>query len=226
MSVAKSFENFIFLSEPFEENGKEYIVVKNPKTGTIRKVRWYRSETVRTKSVREVLGFAQGYITIFKGENEEWLEMSEARYHKIWGWYFPSQIEVPAILPVELTPVKLYWKDIAEDENTLRPVTKIKACVEAVLYPTDTKSTYQGTVGERIERELTVIKNIPKEGNKYGTTYFHILQDKDENIYIWATAAKNWAVGSVHTLRGTVKEHQKFRNELQTVLTRCMEVNK
>ena len=93
-------------------------------------------------------------------------------------------------------------------------------------YPTDTKSTYQGTVGERIERELTVIKNIPKEGSKYGTTYFHILQDKDENIYIWATAAKNWAVGSVHTLRGTVKEHQKFRNELQTVLTRCMEVNK
>lgn len=39
--VAKSFQNMEMLTEPFKENGKMYIKVRNPKTGTERKVRWY-----------------------------------------------------------------------------------------------------------------------------------------------------------------------------------------
>lgn len=39
--VAPSFQAFEVLSEPFFKNGKEYIKVKNPKTGTIREVRNY-----------------------------------------------------------------------------------------------------------------------------------------------------------------------------------------
>ena len=39
--VAKSFQNMEMLTEPFEENGRMYIKVRNPKTGTERKVRWY-----------------------------------------------------------------------------------------------------------------------------------------------------------------------------------------
>ena len=41
MSVAPSFQNFEFLSEPYEVSGKMYIRVRNPKTGTERQVRWY-----------------------------------------------------------------------------------------------------------------------------------------------------------------------------------------
>ena len=39
--VAPSFQTFEVMSEPFIKNGKEYIKVKNPKTGTVREVRNY-----------------------------------------------------------------------------------------------------------------------------------------------------------------------------------------
>ena len=39
--VAKSFQNMKQLGEPFNEKGKMYVNVKNEKSGTVRKVRWY-----------------------------------------------------------------------------------------------------------------------------------------------------------------------------------------
>ena len=39
MAVAKSFKNFEMLSEPFEQNNKMYVIVKNPNTQTERTVR-------------------------------------------------------------------------------------------------------------------------------------------------------------------------------------------
>ena len=64
MATAPSFQNLERLSEPFEENGKEYILVKT-KSGTTRKVRWYEEAPKRIRPVKEVLGFTKGYITIF-----------------------------------------------------------------------------------------------------------------------------------------------------------------
>lgn len=39
--VAPSFQSFEIVSEVFDKNGRKYIKVKNPKTSTIREVRWY-----------------------------------------------------------------------------------------------------------------------------------------------------------------------------------------
>jgi len=46
--VAPSFQSMIVVSEVFIENGKEYIKVKNPKTGTIRKCRWYTEKEYKS----------------------------------------------------------------------------------------------------------------------------------------------------------------------------------
>lgn len=46
--VAPSFQTFEVLSEPFLKNGKEYIKVKNPKTGTIREVRNYTEKEYKS----------------------------------------------------------------------------------------------------------------------------------------------------------------------------------
>ena len=78
--VAPSFQGFEFLTEPYSANGKMYIRVRNPKTGTERQVRWYDNAEFRKlypsvkveikdkyyRSRKEVLGFDKGYITIFK----------------------------------------------------------------------------------------------------------------------------------------------------------------
>ena len=84
MPVAKSFQSFEMLTEPYTVSGKQYIKVRNPKTGTERQVRWYSdSEFAKLypeakvavqvhdafyKPQKEVLGFTKGYITIFKGD--------------------------------------------------------------------------------------------------------------------------------------------------------------
>lgn len=113
--VAKSFQNFDFLCDPFYEGEKMYIQVRNPKTGTVRKVRWYPEEPTaeeKLESKRKALGFQKGYVTIFKGSetvNEEWFSRSICRYCVHWGWYVVSTEEVPDDVPAGLTPVRLTW---------------------------------------------------------------------------------------------------------------------
>ena len=54
----------------------------------------------------------------------------------------------------------------------------------------------------------------------------HIMEDADQNVYVSTTAAKSWSEGTVHQIRGTVKDHKTYKNTKQTVLTRCTELKK
>lgn len=130
MSVAPSFQNFEFLSEPFLSNGKMYIRVRNPKTGTERQVRWYeekeysRAYKTQPKEIRplkDVLGFEQGDITILKGasdKNLDWLSSVKARYCRWWGWYLTSNIDVESlVLPQDIAIVPLSWEQAQEIIN-------------------------------------------------------------------------------------------------------------
>lgn len=130
--VAPSFQNFEFLTEPYSSNGKMYICVRNPKTGTERQIRWYNDvefrklypkEKVEIKNKyyrprKEVLGFDKGYITVLINadidKHAEWLAAAKARYHKQWGWYIISTEAIPENRPEEITIKKLLWEEISE----------------------------------------------------------------------------------------------------------------
>ena len=222
MATAPSFANLERLSEPFEENGKEYILVKT-KSGTTRKVRWYEEPMKKIRPVKEVLGFTKGYITIFKGDTYsllEWFqEEPKCRYHKFFGWYVISEEELPEI-PAGLTPIQLKWEDVAfADEDQLRPESQIKEYIDSLMYD-PSPSKWQGSIGDRLEKTLTVTKVIPIEGY-YGNSTMHIFSDPEENVYVWTTAAKTLEVGKTYIIRGSVKEHKMFKNVSQTILTRC-----
>ena len=222
MATAPSFANLERLSEPFEENGKEYILVKT-KSGTTRKVRWYEEPMKKIRSTKEALGFSKGYITIFKGDTYpvlEWFQESVARYHNFWGWYIVSEDEVPEIIPAGVTPIQLKWEDVAfADEDQLRPESQIKEYIDSLMYD-PSPSKWQGEVGDRLEKVLTVTKVIPIEGY-YGNSTMHIFSDPEENVYVWTTAAKTLEVGKTYIIRGSVKEYKMFKNVPQTILTRC-----
>lgn len=222
MSVAPSFQNLERLSEPFEENGKEYILVKT-KSGTTRKVRWYEEGPKKIRPVKEVLGFTKGYITIFKGDTYsllEWFQESTARYHKIWGWYFISEEELPEI-PAGVTPVQLKWEDVAfADEDQLRPESQIKEHIDSLMYD-PSPSKWQGEVGDRITKYLTVVKAAELPDGYYGPSTFYLFEDCDLNEYTWTTAAQKLEVGDVYEVTGTIKALQKYKGKEQTVLTRC-----
>lgn len=113
MAVAKSFQNFPIVSEIFKKNGREYVKVQNPKTKTIRTVRWYpklckieNNELIHgdnSESWASALGFQdEDYVYIFRDldysllEYEEcdlnksykdFLSNSSARHNTIIGWY-------------------------------------------------------------------------------------------------------------------------------------------
>ena len=233
--VAKSFQSMKQLGEPFLENDKTYVQVKNEKTGTVRKVRWYTkieyakmygekiekpvSEFVHQK---QALGFEKGYITIFKGDtyaNLEWFRGSIARYCKWWGWYIVSTDEIPQDIPEGIVPVQLAWELVGTEQGCLKSDEEVKIGVESVLYESS-NSEFIGNIGKRLTLTLKVIAAHQQNG-AYGLSTIHYLEDNDGNRYLWNTSAKSWNPGEQYELKGTVKDHKIIKNVKTTILTRC-----
>lgn len=231
--VAKSYQGWATYGKPFEENKKMYVVVVTPK-GAHKKVRFYSEaeyakmypeeevKPKRIRSVKDVLGFSKGYITIFKGDTYpllEWFQQSPCRFHNFWGWYLVSEDEEPQ-WPAGITPVRLKWEDVAiVEEDCLKSEALVRQAVDALIYESS-PSKFQGQVGDRLELTLTVKKVFEKEGY-YGNSALHIFSDEAGNVYTWNTSSKTLEVGRTYRLKGTVKEHTCFRNVNQTILTRC-----
>ena len=222
MATAPSFAHLERLSEPFEENGKEYILVKT-KSGTTRKVRWYEEPMKKIRPVKEVLGFSKGYIYLVKGDTynfKDWLRESEAVYRTFWGWAFPSDVELPQ-LPAGLSVVKLLWEKVAYvDEDELRTQSAIDEAVAEIMYD-PSPSKWQGEVGDRITRYLTVVKATELPDGYYGPSIFFLMEDEDGNEYTWTTAARKLEVGESYKVVGTIKSLNKYKGKEQSVLTRC-----
>lgn len=234
--VAKSYQKLKILSDqPYiKPNGKMYVKVLM-KGGSEREVRWYKSdeyakmypgESVEPElfvNQKNILGFQEGYITIFKGnqeEHEDWFNRSIARYCRHWGWYVVSEDTIPFDLPANLEPIELKWEMVGNG-NALKKEEDVRAVVDSLLYGTH-PSVFQGHIGDRLELKITVIKSHQTE-NHFGKTAHHIFEDANGNHYAWDTGAKFWAEGSIKTIRGSVKEHKIINNIQTTVLTRCLE---
>lgn len=99
------------------------------------------------------------------------------------------------------------------------------------------KSQYIGEVGEKIDTEATYIKtawfDVPSyAGFGTDTMYIHTFKIGD-NTVIWKTSTDNlgefneegewerYEEGKQIHLKGTIKEHKEYKDEKQTVLTRC-----
>ena len=235
--VAKSYQELEIVGEVFKSAGRQYVNVKL-KSGKIKAVRWYEEKEYRkmypdtpvtitastpTRSVKEALGFTNDYITIFKGDTYaeiDWFHSSNARYARWWGWYIVSTEEIPADLPAGIETIRLPWSAVGLDSGELKPEQSIKEAVEALMYE-PSSSEYIGSIGERLELTLTVEKVVVLEGEHPST--LHVMRDECGNCFVWTTTAKNWAVGSTHHLRGTVKDHRTYKGEKQTILNRCMD---
>lgn len=113
--VAKSFVNFEFLCQPFKENNVYYIRVRNPKTKTERKVRFYPDKAhadLMPKGFNsapefwKIFGFKSKDDTILaiaeKDLTEEEVQKHFAykwRFGTFYGgiWYAPEGTELPKI---------------------------------------------------------------------------------------------------------------------------------
>lgn len=239
--VAKSYENWFKMGEAFISNNKYYFNVKSPQ-GKVKTVRAYNSKEYKKlygtqinkidkyyKTQKEILGFTKGFVWIFKpeigmDENNEYFRKSTARYHRIYGWYFISDEVLPEDLPADAEPVVLNWELVGNPNGKLKPEAEVEYAVGNLLYP-PTEHEFNVSIGQRIELTLTVEKNILLENN-YGVSNLHRMLDANGNVYIWITGAKNWAIDTVHHIRGTVKDTKEYKGEPQIILKNCREVIK
>ena len=92
-------------------------------------------------------------------------------------------------------------------------------------------SKHVGTVGKRAEFTLTIAHRIDFE-TQWGVTSIYIMTDADGNSLTWKTSGCFWCysadgehmcgrIGDVVTMKATVKAHDFYKGNAQTVLTRC-----
>lgn len=246
MSVAKSYEKYELIDDPYMKDNRAYVHISYPccKKKTCAKcqgdgfyakeVRWYGEVA---KSNKDPYGFnakrgflfeKTGFITIFRGDNDEIgnyfrdnLPPHYARFNTLFGWFTGGEVLVPTNLPEYISTVQLKWEEISTND-IINDYDDIRAYVGEKLHG-KVKSKFVGNVGDKVDLHLFVLSAKTTKGF-YGEDTLHIFEDADSNRYAWKTAARKLTVNEIYHLKGTIKEHIKIDGAETTVLTRCREV--
>lgn len=233
--VAKSYQNLEQVTDVYEANGKQYVKVRM-KNGSIKQVRAYSEAEYqkynpkvkviqKAKSPKDLYGFGEeGFIWIFKGDTYsalDWFRFQPTKFARMFGWYLSSTEEMPDPLPVGITPIKLYWKDVCdEDEWFFKDENEIRKFVDTLIYDSGT-SEWIGDIGERLTLPLICTKIVHFDGS-YGPSTLFSFEDDCGNVLTWnTTSSKNIEENYRYVIAGTVKDHSVFRNVKQTALSRC-----
>lgn len=110
-------------------------------------------------------------------------------------------------LGIVVSAVACYNREMARKEK--QEIEKKKAA----------KSSWVGTVGERVTLTSAEAKLLTSWDTMYGVTFMYQFTDEAGNIYIWKTG--NTIEETRVSLKGTVKAHGEFNGIKQTELTRC-----
>lgn len=82
-------------------------------------------------------------------------------------------------------------------------------------------TSHVGSIGDKITIDIKDTRCLTSYSNGFGydsMTYVNKIVDTNNNIYIWITSK---SINNATCLKGTIKEHNDFNGEKQTVLTRC-----
>lgn len=102
-------------------------------------------------------------------------------------------------------------------------------------------SQYRGEAGEKIDETVTYLFTAHFEVKSFAgfgteTMYLHGFRDDNGNKLIWKTSNENFRYKKIEGtavwdrvveegtrvhLKGTIKEHNEYKEEKQTILTRC-----
>lgn len=238
--VAKSYENLEQLCEPYSMNGKTYVKVRLT-NGSTKIVRAYSEKEYAkfypevkiiqpAKSQRETLGFGEkGFIWLFKGDTYaalDWFRYQPTRYARMWGWYLPSDMEMPQPLPAGITPVKLPWEAVCNEAgNHIRDEKEVEAIASTYIYDAGT-SEYLGDVGEKVkEVEVTCVRITNVLGYYGESTIYSFRTEHGDNVMWTTTSHQNIEEDGKYLISGTIKALDIYKGQKQTILTRCKVVD-
>ena len=84
-------------------------------------------------------------------------------------------------------------------------------------------SKHIGEIGNRITTNVTIIKRLCFD-SVYGNCWIILMKDNDGNILKWTTSkrlSEEYKEGYETKVTGTIKDHDLYRGEKQTSITRC-----
>ena len=162
-----------------------------------------------------------GYTYVAVGDTysiKDELKKNGAKFNKEIGWSFKED-------PGKFKTIKISVDSIAykKDSGTyhLNPDIgeTMKEFHEKFIEPTN--SEWVGEIGEKVLTWGT-LKNTHQFQGTFGLTTVLTFSDEEENSIVWMTT-KNVPIeiGDFCEIEGTVKAHNTFRGDKQTLLTRC-----
>ena len=176
---------------------------------------------------RNAFGFGeQGFITLVIGDHDtiqawrDTLPEHTVWYNEIFGWFIPSE-RTPEEIPSDIRTIHLDWDTIKINDLEMKPNAEVHEYVSSLTYE-PSKSEYQGAPGDWLVKDVVVKQAIALEG-RFGSSTMHVMEDKDENVYVWTTASKSYKPDTELHLRMKVKEHKEYKGVKQTVVYYCKE---
>ena len=145
------------------------------------------------------------------------------------------QAKLDAKRQAKLDAIAAEQKAQEEEQERIRKEEEAKAEAEKLAEEARIKaqkaiSQHVGEIGQRLTIsgtfEYTAFFEVPSfRGFGTDTMYIHNFKDDDGNVLVWKTSSclNRDAIyeGDQVQIKGTVKEHSEYKDEKQTVLTRC-----
>lgn len=95
-------------------------------------------------------------------------------------------------------------------------------------------SNFVGNIGDKIQFDIKTWNIISNFETAYGTTFIYKFTDNKNNVYVWFTNSRpdnkeyidkdgnyKYRTYDLKTIKGTIKGHNEYKGEKQTILTRC-----
>lgn len=163
------------------------------------------------------------------------LKEKGAHYNSVLGWYFDHNDSSYPIERVErdsfMTPddtgeYKLNWNKAKELVDEIK--SKYKKSQAPNKEEKQSNSQWIGEVGQRITKNVTLKKVYSFISSFTGDLMcIYKFEGKSGSVLIWRTTEKDGLEeGNKYELTGTIKEHSEYRDEKQTILTRCKYIKK
>ena len=124
--------------------------------------------------------------------------------------------------------VEEHAEEIKERQLALEMWKAEKERQEALEKARKEISQYVGEIGEKLELNAMYVKkawfDFRGPFGKEERMFVHTFKDSDGNLLVWKTSSSSLpdiSEGNPVEIKGTVKEHSEYKEEKQTILTRC-----
>ena len=174
-------------------------------------------------NARQAFGFGEaGFVTRLIGDEQlinQWSRKNgfpRAYYNILFGWTVPSNESLDD-LPSEILTQTITWNMVksSKTENRMTDWYNLQNIIEQ-LNNVQSNSNYQGTIGETLHKQVIIVEN-----KVHGKNHQYILQDQQQNYYLWETKSQDIATGTFINLSMRIKEHIINKGTKYTIVHYC-----